>query len=420
MTRLPGLADSAADLGGVDDPDVAAAVGGQRDAGVGGHRGRRGHAGDDLEPHPALAHAAASAAARQNRNGSPPNRRTTSWPALAALTSLPRVRLQGRRSRRRHAAGRSRWPAARSISGAGDDQVGLAEQVGGAQRQQPLVARAGADEGDPARGRARCRAGRRGLRGDRGCGVPAGFSVTVWGSLVIVPVADVSVGHRHIPSRAAARAARRPPRGRGCSASAGWAARARRAAPYPPSAATTTGLQAQCARPGGIRADRGAAACLQRGEHAAFRRRSPHGWPGHPRRPAAPARSCSAARHSTASAPCPAAGQHLVRLEDLGDRVQPADPGQPRVGEHDRVELAGRHLGQPGAGVAAHRDRAHVRPQQQQLRGPARRAGADPRRRRGRSASLAPSLRDQRVPRVVPRPAPRPARCRRPGRWAGP
>lgn len=32
-------------------------------------------------------------------------------------------------------------------------------------------------------------------------------------------------------------------------------------------------------------------------------------------------------------------GQHQLRVEDLGDRVQPADPGEPRVGQHDRVEL---------------------------------------------------------------------------------
>ena len=43
-----------AHLGGVDDPDVAAAVRGQRDPGVGGNRGRGRHPGHDLERHPCL------------------------------------------------------------------------------------------------------------------------------------------------------------------------------------------------------------------------------------------------------------------------------------------------------------------------------------------------------------------------------
>ncbi len=88
-------------------------------------------------------------------------------------------------------------------------------------------------------------------------------------------------------------------------------------------------------------ADRGRAARLERGEQGAF------GGDGGPARrvverredleevgavgPALDRQGALAGR-----------GQHLPRIEDLRDRVQPLDPRQPRVGEHDRVELARR------------------------------------------------------------------------------
>ena len=96
---------------------------------------------------PAWAHAAASAAAPFS-SGSPPNSRTASWPSCAACTSSPgrrrRVGGLGQAGLRAHVA-----PGDGGQVRGRDDQAGLAEQLGRAHRQQPLVARAGADQGDP-------------------------------------------------------------------------------------------------------------------------------------------------------------------------------------------------------------------------------------------------------------------------------
>ena len=71
-------------------------------------------------------------------------------------------------------------------------------------------------------------------------------------------------------------------------------------------------------------------------------------------------------------------GQHLQRVEHLGDLLEPADPGQPGAGEQHRVVLAGADLADPGVDVAT--DARHVQTEAEgvQLRDPARRAGADP------------------------------------------
>jgi hypothetical protein len=75
----------------------------------------------------------------------------------------------------------------------------------------------------------------------------------------------------------------------------------------------------------------------------------------------------------------PGRGNHLVRLEDLGDQVKAPDPLQPGAGQHHGVEFAGGDLREPGAGVAADRDRPDVGSHQPQLRGPAGRPRADER-----------------------------------------
>ena len=92
--------------------------------------------------------------------------------------------------------------------------------------------------------------------------------------------------------------------------------------------------------------------------------------------------------------------EHLVRLENLRDGVGVADPGQAGVGQHHPVELAVAHLAQPGVGVAADRDAAQVGAEPEQLRGPPRRAGADP-RAGGEIGELGAVPRDERVPRVI-------------------
>jgi hypothetical protein len=70
-------------------------------------------------------------------------------------------------------------------------------------------------------------------------------------------------------------------------------------------------------------------------------------------------------------------GQHHQRVERLGHRVQPVQPGQPGPGQHHRVQLAGGHLAQPGVHVAADRHDLDAEAEREDLRGPARRPGAD-------------------------------------------
>ena len=82
-------------------------------------------------------------------------------------------------------------------------------------------------------------------------------------------------------------------------------------------------------------------------------------------------------RHSTASAPWPGAGSIWIGSMHLGDRVEPAEPGQPGPGEHDGVELTVGDERDPGVDVAAHGDDLEAEAERAQLRGPARRAGAD-------------------------------------------
>jgi hypothetical protein len=79
---------------------------------------------------------------------------------------------------------------------------------------------------------------------------------------------------------------------------------------------------------------------------------------------------------------------HVLGLEDLGHQVGVPDPGQPRVGQHHRVELALADPGQPGVGVSADRHAGDVGAQHRQLGRAARRAGADP-RSRGQVGQLA-------------------------------
>src|ERR1700733_14302883 len=93
-------------------------------------------------------------------------------------------------------------------------------------------------------------------------------------------------------------------------------------------------------------------------------------------------------------------GEHVVWLEDLADLVGAADPGKAGVGEHDRVELALPYLGQPGARVSPNGDAGDVGPQHHELRGAARRAGADA-RAGWQVSQLRAVARDQRVARVV-------------------
>ena len=80
------------------------------------------------------------------------------------------------------------------------------------------------------------------------------------------------------------------------------------------------------------------ARCARRSRRAGWRRR---------RAPAS--RSCRSVASSAAALdrqrPLAGGGQHLERVDHLGDRVEAAEPGQAGPGEHDGVELAGRRRG---------------------------------------------------------------------------
>ncbi len=106
----------------------------------------------------ALAQAAASAAAWQNSIGSPLYSRIDELAGLGRLDEQLRVLRRSAAESATVASAAQQVPDPPGQLGVRDHQVGLAEQGGRAQGQQALVARAGADEGDQARGRLRRRA----------------------------------------------------------------------------------------------------------------------------------------------------------------------------------------------------------------------------------------------------------------------
>lgn len=77
----------------------------------------------------------------------------------------------------------------------------------------------------------------------------------------------------------------------------------------------------------------------------------------------------------------PGSGQHLDRLEQLGDLLAQTEAGQAGGGEHDGVELAlvGADHGQAGAEVAADVAELQTKAEGRELRAAARRAGPDDR-----------------------------------------
>ena len=408
-----------AHLGGVDDPDVAAGVGRQRDARVGGNRGRCRHAGHHLERHPRLraGRGLGGGVAEQERVAAHQPDHVLAGPG--GLDQQPRVLRQ--RVGVRDLCVRARQPPElRHQLRARHHQVGL-----GQQRRRP--ARSAGPH--PLAPRRRTRPGRRPASrppSPQPASPPASLSpgsrhsLSRVGSLVIVPVADLSrclSGHGRISSRTAPEQLgghlERPRR----SASSGGPLALARSA-VSPSAATTTARSRNPSAPaaypptGALQPASSAASRLRSAVVAArvaaiVRARQQGGQ----------LRLAGPALHR--QGPLARRGQHLVGLEDLGHRVEPADPGQARVGEHHRVDLAGRDPRQPGARVAADRNRAQVGPQQQQLSRPAWRSGADPRARR-QVGELGAVPGGERIPRVVPGAAPRPARCPPAARSAGP
>ncbi len=219
--------------------------------------------------------------------------------------------------------------------------------------------RAGADERDPAGAPARPPHGSRTARPPcRSWPWPAcrPSRSWVWGSLVIVPAAEVSAGHCHIPSRAsaeqigghlaadllslrqcAARAAakRHSPVGRDDYAAAAEVLPCRQHTRRPAPSSLPEARRADCVLPSSRPGSPGSS---MRAEQ---------------RNEIFPARAALNRQRALARG-----RDHLVRLEHLRHGVEPADPGQPRVTEHDGVQFPGLDLRQPGSGIAADRERA--------------------------------------------------------------
>ena len=106
-----------------------------------------GNTGHDLEPDPGLGARGgfAGRAVQQRVAADQPDREVA---VLGGLDQHPAVAAASAGSARR--ASGLMWRRAMAARSAGsDDQAGLAEQLGRAHRQQPLVTRAGARQGDP-------------------------------------------------------------------------------------------------------------------------------------------------------------------------------------------------------------------------------------------------------------------------------
>ena len=222
----------------------------------------------------------------------------------------------------------------------GDDDVGVREQLDGAHGQQPGVAGAGPDEGDGAQ---RWPAWLE-LLDRRGRAVL--LMVVFFFSVGRVTGRAPTSGRPH-PRRAAR------PRGRGRAVlprrEVRWRTAARCAEPSSATTAARRYSSGTCSPSGrlAVGPDRGRAAGLQSGEQGAL---GGHGEPGGGvvERAEQVGRSVSGSSSSALDRQRALAGggQHLDRVDDLGDGVEPAEPGQPGAGEHDGVELA---VARPGA-----------------------------------------------------------------------
>ncbi len=169
----------------------------------------------------------------------------------------------------------------------------------------------------------------------------------------------------------------------------------------------------------GQRGDRGGAAGLQRGQQSPLRGDRGPGVGVVERGEQLDQARSSAARHSTASAPCAGRGQHQHRVEDLGDLVGAAQPARPARASTTASSSPAEHLAQPGVHVAADRHDLEAEAERAQLGDPARRAGADA--GAGRQLGQGQAVPgDQRVARVLARRHGGDDAARRPAPSAGP
>ena len=309
----------------MNDADIPACLGRQRDARVGGHRGGGGHARHDLEPDPGLGARGGAPGGRPEQERIAVVGRHGQLAGLHRLDQQPRIGLQlGQVADLR--AGGEQMPNPVSHLGGGEHQVRPAQQPGGAHREQLRMARPGAHESrQPRLGRPLCRcvtvlvglAGRVLLR----CG-----SHTHNASSPLLMYSEDAAAYVAAPWRSNSAATSRPRRP---ASAAGAVALARNA--DPPSSAATTALSCSISVPAAYAPTGALQPAGQSRQHGPFR--------GH-RGPAEPvvhlAQQCGQvgvtgpAFHRQRA--LSGRGQHLFRLEDLGCGVQPADPGQPGAG----------------------------------------------------------------------------------------
>ena len=358
---------------------------------------------------PALAHARPPGGAVLNRNGSPANSRTASWPALAALISS--LRCPGPASAASATAASAGQQVRQPVGHLGPRPPG---RPGPAARRPARVSSPSSPGPTPTKATSPAAAVRAGLAASSAPASLRGLRLRRSGVGFTTASSPLLVGVRRtrpctfphhggaVRARPAGRCGRPPLAGPPALAAHRRAPVGRRRRPR---------RSRSCVRPGSIRADRARAPGLQ-ARRAGCAPRSPRRAAGRVvDRPSSSARSGSASpaldgQRALARA---RASFRPARRPRLTTSML-ADPGQSGVGEHDRVELARRStlasrvpaLPRIGTGRG-------VGPQQPELGGPARRPGADPRA----GAADRPAWHR---PGPPARPAGHPGPARRPGR----
>ena len=356
-----------------DDGHLLVALGGQRDAGVGRDRAHRGDAGDDLEADAGLhaglrllgaggveervaghqAHHALLLAVAYDDLGAGRVGQRLAVLTEAAVDDLRAVLALGQAE-----DGADQGDV---LGGLGHDDLGALDQLHGAHRQQTGVTGSTADERHPTRGRPLSGAGLRGLYSRHACCFLTGGAASIRSA---APSSSIELARR-VPSCSASvtgpvvliRTERAPSSDR---------ATARSHSSSPSSPSTTSASAPSGAEQPASRVARTARSAVTAARVAVSSSRAERGDQvgvvG------------AALDRERALAGC---GQHLERVEDLGDLVEAAQAGQSGAGQDDRVDLALADLADPGVDVAADALDLQAEAERLELAHPARGAGAE-------------------------------------------